>query len=382
MSAYALLAMVSTLFISILLENGVFLIEIGQVSYSIDLPVKATIQLSSFLLGAFLLFSFLSRSSLRVINLNESLNQIIIWSCRSLVIIIISILYLIAIKYGTPISHGLHRNDYWTFVAPSWGAALVYFLIQFNFILGLNYSKIKSKIDVFLYGTVILTIILMGERFTGILYSFFFFFIPILVNNTKINIKISAFKKTVFLICALFILGITVLKSFSAIDQNTNPVENVVMRAALQPQMWWALDEQSGAYPRDLGTIFDRYYGFFVSDRVSGTYYLMDQVTSKSLVDARYETKSKFTMSGFFNNVYFFGYFLGALINFLWGLFFGLLCYFLLLGIQCRNILFSFISFKFLYKIQAILLVGSIPDVFSIGTLAFMLICIFFLRLT
>ena len=108
----------------------------------------------------------------------------------------------------------------------------------------------------------------------------------------------------------------------------------------------------------------------------------MDQVTSKSLVDARYETKSKFTMSGFFNNVYFFGYFLGALINFLWGLFFGLLCYFLLLGIQCRNILFSFISFKFLYKIQAILLVGSIPDVFSIGTLAFMLICIFFLRLT
>ncbi|TCB32280.1 hypothetical protein E0H82_15240 [Acinetobacter sp. ANC 4910] len=65
------------------------------------------------------------------------------------------------------------------------GGELVYFLIQFNFIFGLNYSKIKSKIDVILYGTVILTIILIGERFTGILYSFFFFFMPILVNNKK-----------------------------------------------------------------------------------------------------------------------------------------------------------------------------------------------------
>ncbi|MGE9778725.1 DUF6418 domain-containing protein [Acinetobacter baumannii] len=380
-SAYTLMAMISTLFISILLEKGVFLIELGRTSFSINLPIKGCIQLTSFLLGSYLIFSFLSRSSLKVVNLSSSLNQLLKWVSRVIVVIIISILYLIAVKFGTPMSHGLHRNDYWTFIAPSWGAAMVYFLIQFNFILGLNYSKAKEKIDIVLYSIVLLTIILMGERFTGIIYSFFFFFLPILINKTNINLNISFTKKIVFFVGAFFIVGITLFKNFAAVDQNTNPLENVVMRAALQPQMWWALDEQSDIFPRDLGLIYNKYLGFQETERDSGTYYLMDQVASKSLVDARFETKSKFTMSGFFNNVYFFGYILGAFVNFIWGLFFGILSYFLYLGIKCRNILFSFISFKFLYKIQAILLVGSIPDVFSLGSLVFLLICLFFLRL-
>ena len=107
----------------------------------------------------------------------------------------------------------------------------------------------------------------------------------------------------------------------------------------------------------------------------------MDQVSSPSLVDARFDTQSKFTMSGFFSQVYFFGYWLGAIVNILWGIFFGFLCYLFYLGITANNIIFGFISFKLLYKVQALLLVGSITDLFSLGTLIFTLICMFFLRL-
>lgn len=380
-SAYTLMAMISTFFISILLEKGVFLIEIGRTSYSINLPIKACIQLTSFLLGAYLIFSFLEKSSLRVVNLVGTLNQSLKWGSRLIVLSIITILYMIAVRYGTPMGHGLHRNDFWTYVAPSWGAAMVYFLIQFNFILGLNYSKAKEKLDIVLYLAVLVTIILMGERFTGIIYSFFFFFLPVLINKTNIRLNMGFLKKVILSLIAFFVLSITLFKNFAAVDQNTNPLESVVMRAALQPQMWWALDEQSGIYPKDISLIYNKYLGFQESERESGTYYLMDQVASKSLVDARFETKSKFTMSGFFNNIYFFGYFLGGVVNFIWGVIFGVLGYFLLLGIRCKNMIFSFISFKFLYKIQAILLVGSIPDVFSLGSLAFLLICFFFLRL-
>ena len=380
-AAYSVIAMVSTLFISNILENGIPLIEIGRVSYSINLPVKACIQLLSFIFGAYLLFGLLSRSNLKVVNLTRTLNKYLKWGCRGVIICILMVLYILALKYGTPTIHGLHRNDFWTYVAPSWGSALVYFLIQFNFILGLNYSQRKSKIDLMIFGVVLFSIILMGERFTGILYSFFFFIFPILINKTEINFKITFWKKASLLSIAFFIISFALFKNFSAIDSNTKASENIAMRAVLQSQMWWALDGKSNSLPKDLDLIYGKYFGFQETERNSGTYYLMDLVASKSLVDARYETKSKFTMSGFFNNVYFFGYFLGFVVNFIWGAIFGVLSYFVYLGVKSRNLIFSFVSFKFLYKVQAILLVGSIPDIFSISSFAFLIICLFFLRL-
>ena len=380
-SGYMLMAMTTTLIISIFLEYGVFLIEIGQQSYSIDLPSKALLQLLMFFLGMLISYVFFKKSTLRVLNLSQLSNFLLNKLLITTIIIFISVLLIIALKYGVPFKYGIHRNDYWAFYAPSWGGVLVYLLIQLNFILGLLYSQEKNKIYIFLYLSVIACIILMGERMTGLVYSVFFFSLPLLVNKLKFNIKISLYKKIIISLLVILLLGFTLYKNFSNVDANSDPKESILMRASLQPQMWWGLDLLSNNSPKDLDLIIKKYLGFGELERESGTYYLMDQVSSKSLVDARFETKSKFTMSGFFNNVFYFGYWGGAFLNLIWGAFFGFLCYLLYLGIKCKNIVYSFVSFKFLYKIQALFLVGAITDFFTIGTLFFSLICIFFLRL-
>ena len=371
---------VTTLLISLILENGIYLVEIGRQSYALHVPEKAVTQLISFSLGSCLIFSFLKKSNFTVLNLTEKLNFTVANFFRLLVVLGILITFLIATKYGTPLTHGVHRNDYWTYYAPSWGGVVTYWIMQLNFILGVLFSKNKKKIDVLLLLAILTTIFMMGERFTGLVYSLFFFFLPFFINGQKINIKISKIKIFIIGIIAVFGIGYTLINSFSKIDSNTSPIESVMIRASLQSQMWWALDELSDFYPKDVDILYNKYWGFDDIERNVGVYYLMDQVASKSIVDARYETKSRFTMSGFFNNIYFFGYLLGTLINFLWGCFFGVISYFFYKSIISFNIIFSFFAFKLFFKMQAMLLNATITDVFSLETIVFFLVCCFFIR--
>ena len=95
----------------------------------------------------------------------------------------------------------------------------------------------------------------MGERFTGILYSIVFFTIPLLINHTQITFNISMPKKLFLLGAAVFLLGVTVSKSFSSIDKHTSSSENIILRASLQPQMWWALDNLSTNKANRLGSV-------------------------------------------------------------------------------------------------------------------------------
>lgn len=380
-NAYMFYGGVATLLISIILEKSIYLVEVGRLTYPLHIPEKAVIQLLVFTFGSLLIFGFLRKSNLGVAHLSFSFNMLMSNAFRLIVMVGIAVILLLALRYGTPLTHGVHRNDFWTYYAPSWGGAITYWIMQLTFILGILYSKGKNKIDVLLFLSILLTIFLMGERFTGLVYSVFFFSLPLLVNRQKINIRLS-FAKTLSAVLLVVVgIGFTLYNSFSKIDSTTNPIENIQIRASLQPQMWWALDEITTIYPKDINLIYEKYFGFSESERDAGVYYLMDQVAPKSIVDARFETKSRFTMSGFFNNTYFYGYILGTLVNFLWGCFFGFISYFLYCAIVYSNIIFSFFAFKLFFKMQAMLLNATINDLFSIETLVFLFVCLFFMRL-
>ena len=102
-------------------------------------------------------------------------------------------------------------------------------------------------------------------------------------------------------------------------------------------------------------------------------------VAPSEIVNQKVDTDSRFTMSGFFNTYYFFGYFLGFLINTLYGLFFGLLLYSLFLGLKGNNIIFILFIFKSITKMTAILVTGNVDDLFSFNTIIFLSICLLFL---
>ena len=381
-NAYMFYALFSTLLLSLTLEKPIYLIEIDRFTYPLHVPEKALIQLLLFSIGSLTFFYFGKRTNYSVKNLTTSSNFLIKNFFRSLVIICIVIISLIALRYGTPLTHGVHRNDYWTYIAPSWGGAITYWVMQFNFLLGYFYSQKKTKLDLTLFITVLITIFLMGERFTGLMYSLFFFMLPILLNKQKINLNVSKSKMITILIVGFSAISFILYNNFSKIDAYTSPIQSILIRASLQPQMWWALDEITTFNSHGLDIIFERYFGLTSDARNQSVYYLMDQVAPKSIVDARFTTNSRFTMSGIFNNTFIFGYLIGSIINYLWGCFFGLIAYIFYKGILAKNIIFVFFAFKLFFKMQAMLLNGTIPDLFTLETTIFISGCLLFSKLT
>ncbi|BDE25932.1 hypothetical protein OCUAc20_44320 [Acinetobacter baumannii] len=136
-----------------------------------------------------------------------------------------------------------------------------------------------------------------------------FFSLPILLNKTKINFNLSWGRKVIFASLGVIFISYALYSSFIKSQSTLNPLEQATLRTSLQAQMWWSLDKITDNIPQDEDVIIRKYLGFGASDRDSGVYYLMDQVASKEIVDNRFESKSRFTMSGFFSNTYFFGYF-------------------------------------------------------------------------
>lgn len=380
-SVYMLYAVISTIIVSLVLEYGIYLIEVNEVSYSLGVPYKASLQIFVFLLGSLFLFNFLKKTNLSVVSLSPSNTQVFRYFFRGIVIVFLVVIGFIALTYGTPLQHGIHRNDYWAYYAPSWGSVLTYWLMQFTFVFGYFYSKDKKKIDFVLFLCILACIFIMGERFTGLLYSLVFFSLPILLNKTKIKFNLSLGRKVIFASLGVIFISYALYSSFIKSQSNLNPLEQATLRASLQAQMWWSLDKITDNKPKDEDVIIEKYLGFGAPDRESGVYYLMDQVASKEIVDNRFESKSRFTMSGFFNNTYFFGYFLGTLVNFLWGAFFGFLTYALYLGVLSNNVLFVFVIYKLFFKVQAIILNASIPDLFSFETILFFMVILFFFRI-
>lgn len=380
--SYLLLAIIPALIISITLEHGVFLVEINQLSYSTALPIKASLQLLGFIFSSYITFALLRNTSIKVIPLTLNSDNLIKYLLYSVIILIVISLWGIILRYGTPMSHHIHRNDYWSLIAPSWGSTLVYLLVQLNFFLGLSFSRKSNRIDVFLFSLIMVTIILLGERLTGLLYSLFFFLIPWSIVNFKDYVLVFTFKHKLYIAVFLVLVAYVLFKNFANIATvgSLSAWESISLRTSLQSQMWWALDNISSLNSKDISLVIDHYIGIGNNPRYTGTYYLMDLVADSDIVDDRYSTNSKFTLSGFFNNVYYFGYIFGYITNFLWGILFGALGYLVYLGITSRNYLFALISFKFFYKIQAIILVASTPDFFTFNTLLYIILCTIFLK--
>lgn len=377
-NGYIIFALFSAALISIYLEYGVYLYEINLESYAIGITQKIVVQIILFFLGGMLSYKlFYKRFAIRAID-KLSLN-IIFNLARLITFSLIVIMFFVGFKYGTPMEHSIHRNDYWIYIGPSWGAAVKEYLIQFSFLLAFLYQYEKKKLDLIIYLFLLIAIIYMGERATGIFNAIFFFSLPILIKNYH-YLKLFTFKKVVlFSIFSFLILSILIMSYGASVSQD-EALSKIETRVVLQPQMWWALDNLSSFFPQDLDIIINKYIGIGIDARYKGTYYLMDQVSDLALVDYRFETNSTFTLSGFANNIYFFGYFLGSWVNLVYGFIIGFVACILAKSCVTNNIIASFFAFKLFFKIQGIILGGNTPNFFSIGTLAFIGICILFIK--
>lgn len=292
------------------------------------------------------------------------------------------VLLVIAFIYGTPRDYGVHRQDFWTYYAPGWGGAINYWLIQMSFPLGYFYAIRKKKLDASLFGLVLLVVVFMGERYTGIVLCFFFFFLPLLVRSKVSPFRVF-FDLRSFALLALLTLSVSffIFQSYFVVGQGVAEAANSIAgRAVLQAQMWWALDQLSSLHPKSFGEIFQGLVGIGFDENESGVYHLMRLVAPQDVVDYRIETGSAFTMSGVFNVVYYFGYVLGAGASLLYGAVFGLCCAILRASLSALNVLAAVFSFKFMFKVLVVLLSGKTPLLFTFGTFSFFMLAAIFVK--
>lgn len=378
-NGYIIFGLSTAILISLLVEKGAYLYEIDRNTYAIGITQKIVIQVIFFFLGIIFAHKIFSISRVNIYNISPRTLNFLALFLRTVVVGLILLMFFIGLKYGTPREHHIHRNDYWAYIGPSWGASLKEYLIQFSFFLGFLYKDNKRKIDVVLYLFLLIAIIYMGERATGIFNALFFFFVPILIKNIYF-LKFFTFKRILLISSFLLIMFFILTMSYGEQVSQEDAISKIETRVILQPQMWWALDLISSFEPQNIILILDKYLGFSGDMRNIGTYFLMDLVSDKNLVDYRFETNSTFTLSGFFNNIYFFGYLLGTIINILWGLIIGFIGSYWIKSISTLNIVVSFFAFKLFFKLQGIILGGNTPNLFMISTILFFIICILFLK--
>ena len=375
-SFYIFFAFITTLVVSLLLEHGVYLLEINEVSYAIGITSKGAITGFLFISAMYFSFSTFKKTNLRIRNLDSSSVFIASNIFRGLLICMMLVLFMLLLQYGFPLFMKVQRADYWASYAPNWGGILVFWLEQFSLLLGFLYASQKRKLDLALFIILIILTILAGSRFTGLFQSTIYFLIPNLVLA-----KSFKFHHPKFVIASMILffgLITLVLNSFEATSKQARQ-DNLMLRIVLQGQMWWALDNKASIYPKSSNEIINSYIGISNNPNAKGINYLMYLVAPSEIVNQKVDTDSRFTMSGFFNTYYFFGYFLGFLINTLYGLLFGLLLYLLFLGLKGNNIIFILFIFKSITKMTAILVTGNVDDLFSFNTIIFLSICLLFL---
>ncbi|HAV3060856.1 TPA: hypothetical protein JH929_002271 [Acinetobacter baumannii] len=379
-SFYVFFAFVTTIIISLLLEHGTYLLEVDEISYATGITFKGALTGFLFISSMYYSFKFFQRTNISVRNLDSTSQNLVFNIFRLLIVSISIVMFLLLLRFGFPLFMGVHRADYWASYAPSWGGVLAFWLVQLAFPLGYIYAKNRLRKDLYLFLGLLIVTILAGSRFTGIMQSLVYFLIPILVMSNKFKIYNPKF---VISFGVVFILLLSIVfNSFDASSKQEREA-NLGFRIALQAQMWWALDNISTLSPRPANEIINSYIGLAKNPNEKSVNYLMYLVAPAKSVLAKTETDSTYTMSGFFNSYYFFGYILGGFVNLFWGIIFGVLVFLVYLSIaSSSNILMSFFAFKLLVKIQNILLNGNVDNIFDFSTYIFIILILIFLFLS
>ncbi|HBM1984865.1 TPA: hypothetical protein LUK71_002751, partial [Acinetobacter baumannii] len=379
---YFSLTVLTTVCISIILEHGIFLTEIQEVTYKTGLPTRASMQVFLLFSGLFYGYSYLDKYIKKVsfFKFDPYSNFLIERSFIAIVFISFLILLGIFLIYGFPFSMSLHRQNYWASYAPSWGATIVNAIIQFNLGLGYLFYKNKSKFYLNLMLFSIFVLFCAGVRFTGIITTLFLFFTPLIVLN-KDSVKLLNKKVIVGLGFIFTFVVVGIFLGFQSLD-DISTSERFFTRVSLQPQMWWIIDINSSVFPRDIYTTLVHYFGFGADSKSVGPYFFMYQFAPTYIAESLFETGSTFTSIGIFNHVYFFGYFFGGLLNFIYGFVLAIFTWLFVSSIKSNNLIVVLLLFRLMYTMQIIIVSATNYQLFTFKYLLFLLIILFLIVLS
>ncbi|MCM7883192.1 DUF6418 domain-containing protein [Enterobacter sichuanensis] len=358
-SSFFLWSILTTAISGLILETGVFLPELGEMS---TLNGATAINLSLAVITLLIssnVFVFMNNRIL--VNLNTSIffNAIIERIYPILVLLATFVVIFFFIKFGRPSDYGQDRFYYWNNIAPSWGNLVRLFVEQSVFILGCIYARTKSKIILGVFILGLISQILVGEKFTGIFQMLLFFSVCFLIaSNKTISKKLFSFKSILFFSVLGVVFIILVWTSYFSLSGDSSlAFESLKTRVAAQSQLWWSLTENARNTEIDILSITNNFFGIGVQPENTGMLYLMGLVMPQQLFNVYQEAGIALTMAFPANIILFFGPFLSLLVCAILAFFLALALWFTVYTLRNRDYILLFIAMKvFNIAIQFILM--------------------------
>ncbi|WP_326467226.1 DUF6418 domain-containing protein [Enterobacter wuhouensis] len=358
-SSFFLWSILTTAISGLILETGVFLPELGEVS-TLNGATSINVSLAVItLLITSNVYVFLNSRIKVEINTSYLVNSLIEKIYPVFVALATIFVIFLFIKYGKPSDYGQDRFYYWNNIAPSWGNLVRLFVEQSVFILGCIYAKNKKKTILALFVLGLLSQILVGEKFTGIFQMLLFFAVSFLIaSNSVISKKIFSFKNMILFSCLGFIFLVLVWTSyFSLSGDSTLAYESLKTRIAAQSQLWWALTENGASANFTISSLFVNLFGIGALPENTGMSYLMGLVMPQHLFNVYQEAGIALTMAFPANILLFFGPFMSLLICLILAVFLALALWFTAYTLRNKDYILLYIAMKvFNIAIQFVLM--------------------------
>lgn len=369
---YAMVAFSTTL-----IEGGAYMIEIFESGYPTGSTARFVCYVQLFTLGCYIAYYALRRSKLPYHYTNEFTNNRLITKIFNILFIgLLGALALILLLYGSPLTSGLGRTQYWTYVAPPITRYLNSFLPQLNFINGILYTqttrKYNRKLAIGLFIASLAIQFLQGEKFSGLLLSGYFFALPSLFQQYKFrNIPIKA--KYVFMGIGLALLAFASIFIGYTLQLGSSETGLLMFtdRLSLQGQVWWATERLTSNDVEGTKYFVRHLLGIGAEVTEKGLNYLMFLVAPPAVATAYFEAGSGFT-AGFPSIVLLgTGYLWGVPAILLCGMFMGLVLYVFSLALIRKKVLFSFFVLKIFFATYLAFAMGDIHLLVSLKYFAF-----------
>lgn len=357
--SFFLWSILTTAISGLILETGVFLPELGEIS-TLNGATAINVSLAVItLLVTSNVFVFMNKRIKVELVTSFFINSVIEKLYPMLIFLATLVVIFIFTKYGRPSDYGQDRFYYWNNVAPSWGNLVRLFVEQSVFILGCIYAKTKKKTILAIFFLGILSQILVGEKFTGIFQMLLFFTVCFLISsNSMISKKIFSFKNVViFSSLGCIFIVLVWMSYFSLSGDSSLAFESLKTRIAAQSQLWWALTESATSADINISSIFGNFFGVGAKPENTGMSYLMGLVMPQHLFNVYQDAGIALTMAFPANILLFFGPFLSLLVCMILAVFLALALWFTAYTLRNKDYILLFIAMKvFNIAIQFILM--------------------------
>lgn len=243
-------------------------------------------------------------------------------------------------------------------------------------LIGLGFYLLSKRYKLFLVLFFLLYItylIVIGQKFGGVVLASFLFLLPILLTQVEVVGGMKIFKKYSSLIFILISASVfLVLYHYSRYSYSDNfggPLGLFYHRIfVLQGHLFWGISNSLDFWS---STVYPDFSGLFHAMTT-----MMREVAPPAIAESAIGRGVNFTFGYFASYIYFIGIW-GSIFYFFTAFFYGIIGYVVLSSILNRDVISYFFSVALLVWWTSYLGSGSVSDILSIQPLVFVFILIF-----